>query len=54
MQHFVKNGAPRDKIILGLATYGKSFIWNSDERMIGGLAKYGDAVTYKQVKNSVK
>ena len=50
VKNFIKNGAPREKIILGLATYGKSFVWNSDARMIGGPAKYGESVTYKQVQ----
>ena len=35
--------------MLGIAAYGKSFIWNTDARMIGGPAKYGDSVSYKQV-----
>lgn len=49
VNYFISNGAPAEKIILGIALYGKSFIWNSDARMIGGPAKFGDFVSYKQV-----
>jgi len=67
----ISNGAPPEKLILGIPFYGKSFIWNTDARMIGlnlifsfvllinflflfdifigGPAKYGDVVGYKQV-----
>lgn len=49
VNYFISNGAPPEKLNLGLAMYGKSFIWNSDTRMIGGPAKFGDFVSYKQV-----
>ena len=49
INYFISNGAPPEKLILGIAFYGKSFIWNSDARMIGGPAKYGDFVGYKAV-----
>lgn len=35
INYFISNGAPPEKLILGLAFYGKSFVWNSDARMIG-------------------
>ena len=49
VNYFISNGAPPEKLNLGLAMYGKSFVWNSDARMIGGPAKFGDFVSYKQV-----
>lgn len=49
VNYFISNGAPPQKLVLGLAFYGKSFTWTSDARMIGGPAKYGDFVGYKQV-----
>lgn len=49
INYFISNGAPPEKLNLGLAMYGKSFIWNSDTRMIGGPAKFGDFVSYKQI-----
>lgn len=52
VNYFISNGAPPQKLVLGLAFYGKSFTWTSDARMIGGPAKYGDFVGYKQVTSS--
>jgi chitinase len=49
VNYFISNGAPPDKLNLGIALYGKSFIWNSDMRMIGGPARYGDAISFKQI-----
>ena len=49
VNYFISNGAPPEKIVLGISAYGKSFQWNSDARMIGGPAKFGDWVSYKQV-----
>lgn len=49
INYFLSNGAVAEKLILGIAFYGKSFVWNSDARMIGGPAKFGDFVSYKQV-----
>jgi hypothetical protein len=53
VQYFIENGAPREKLILGLATYGKSFIWNSNGRMIGDSAKYDGYYDYKQVLHAL-
>ena len=50
VNYFISNGAPPEKIILGISSYGKSFQWNSDARMIGGPAKFGDWVSFKQVR----
>ena len=49
INYLISLGAPPEKLILGIAFYGKSFIWNSDARMIGGPAKYGDFVGFKTV-----
>lgn len=49
VNYFISNGAPPQKLILGLALYGKSFTWNTDARMIGGPAKFADSVSFKQV-----
>jgi chitinase len=49
VNYFISNGAPPEKIMLGISAYGKSFQWNSDARMIGGPAKFNDWVSYKQV-----
>lgn len=35
VNYFISNGAPAEKLILGIPFYGKSYIWNSDARMIG-------------------
>ncbi len=43
----ISNGAPPDKLILGIAFYGKSFIWNSDLRMIGKLTKKRQQLSFK-------
>lgn len=51
VNYFISNGAPAQKLVLGISLYGKSFIWNSDARMIGGPAKYGDNVSFKQVSS---
>jgi len=49
VNYFISNGAPAQKLILGISLYGRSFIWNTDARMIGGPAKYGDNVSFKQI-----
>jgi chitinase len=54
VNYFLSQGAPPHKLILGIAFYGKSFIWNTDARMIGGPAAYGDVVSYKSICNFLK
>ena len=45
----ISNGAPPQKLILGITFYGKSFNWNTETKMIGASAVFGEVIGYKQV-----
>ena len=47
VQYWITNGAPRDKLVLGIATYGRSFTLADPKNNLPGSATIGPGKTGK-------